>query len=425
MTFALGLIKPVSRQKKLLTRNLQDPTWTTAEHHTSQDSREKGMTGSIQYSRGSVSKRKLDEAISSLDEAFKSPSQPHSIHLSQFNSSHQHQQQQQSSNLLQQQQSSIKKRKSQFPSTNSTPALESLLLHPPPSPNSSLPSAPPSYNPLSLSALLSRISSYRLSTYSPKPSSLSPLAASLPGWSNSGPPRERLSCHSCGAAFLVLPPSSESGGWDGSVGRRTEETYVAALKDKHESNCPWRMRGCSRSLYVVGKGETRSQVMTELREKAVRLAGLEGKMQLKYPTTELGEEEVEKLVKLVGGGSVSTVLALFGWDLASSSTSIGADAILHCDFCSRDVWLASYLTSTTVVADTTNIQPKPFDVVHQHAPFCAFISPPSPSALTGWESRSETLLQSRGRKRRESFEKDGKILVRFHVPGLSLPSRLT
>ncbi|KAK4699715.1 hypothetical protein P7C70_g6541, partial [Phenoliferia sp. Uapishka_3] len=338
-----------------------------------------------------LSKRKIDDALSTLDDAGK-----HSA------------------------QSTKKQKQSRLRSTISTPALVSLLaLHKPqPRPQ---PAIPPSYDPTSLSALLSRLSTYRLTTYSPKPPSLSPPTAARHGWSNS-PQRERLECVTCHKAFLVTPPSSKEGGWNGPLGKRMEGEYGRLLnKEGHEEACPWRMRGCARGLYACrteGRGKILEEMVKGARETTGRIGAKEvGEMSIKHPLT---EEEFNKLVQAAQDSKKASdlqwelppapalVLALFGWSAATSSTP--TSPIITCSLCTREVLINSYLPSSTTPTPTPSTPSQYFDLISQHQKFCPYVDsliPPSSSSSsttpslsnsttnrkrTGWQARLDTVV---------------------------------
>ncbi|PRQ70703.1 hypothetical protein AAT19DRAFT_10860 [Rhodotorula toruloides] len=131
----------------------------------------------------------------------------------------------------------------------------------------------------------------------------------------------------------------------------------------------------------------------------------------------------------------AVLLSIFGWSLPSAQAqsttpalsrsnstsslsslrSLSSSPILHCSFCMRQVLAASYLPAPS----TPN--PKPFNPVKQHQPFCPFVdpyaghsiphtrsatpsstrsapstrhAPPStPQLKPGWQVRLEAILQ--------------------------------
>lgn len=320
----------------------------------------------------------------------------------------------------------------------STPALEAILsrssTHKQPA---STAVAPINYDPSSLSALLTRLSTYRLSTFSPsKPSSLSPLNCALHGWTHTTSTRERIQCTTCAQGLVLLPPSTGDS-WSSPTGDRLRLEYerlvLAPTGAAHAENCPWRMRPCVRGLYRLAGGGLGVQsggrrrlletVGRQARELSAR--GLEV-VELELPREAqalVGDEEGRaRLVKAVqavqpgagaapAGGATSTepsplaataiLLAVFGWTLSPSSspsplarsdsstslsslrslsTSISSSTssrILACSFCVRQVLATPYLPSPSPSANTTAPTPAPapraFDPVRQHQPFCPFV----------------------------------------------------
>lgn len=57
------------------------------------------------------------------------------------------------------------------------------------------------YRPSSIVSFLSRLSTYKLSTYANKPAAIDAVAASRAGWTNEG--KDRLYCSICKCAWIV------------------------------------------------------------------------------------------------------------------------------------------------------------------------------------------------------------------------------
>jgi hypothetical protein len=57
------------------------------------------------------------------------------------------------------------------------------------------------YKPSSLDALLARLETFKIATYSTKPVQIDAVAAALAGWINDG--KEQLSCGLCKGTFVV------------------------------------------------------------------------------------------------------------------------------------------------------------------------------------------------------------------------------
>ncbi|GAA5951618.1 hypothetical protein JCM3765_005985 [Sporobolomyces pararoseus] len=311
-----------------------------------------------------------------------------------------------------------KKRRTAAP-PSSTPALEAILAR---NSTRSTPSSappPPSYEPTSLPALLSRLSTYKLTTYSPsKPPSLSSLNCALHGWINKSS-RERLECVTCHKGVVLLPPTS--GGWHSPAGQSLKEEYERLVGDQgggHDATCPWRMRPCSRGLYrlqggglgVQQGGRRKLLEIVGKQARAMESRGLgEFHMELPERVKELLEEPgaKDKLLKSVvsllpppspsddnnntpndSSSVLSTntlLLAIYGWSLdplpatnlsrsasnsslnSLSSSSASSTPILSCSYCLRQVLTSSYLSAPN---STT---PKPFNPASQHYSYCPYI----------------------------------------------------
>ncbi|KAL8277565.1 hypothetical protein RQP46_009997 [Phenoliferia psychrophenolica] len=355
------------------------------------------MEGSASFEH--LTKRKLQDALSSLDQAtqygpHQSPKKPRAPRRER--------------------------------ETVSTPALVQLLAASRPLVRPA-PVVPASYDPTSLPALLARIASFRLSSYSPKPAALAPPACALLGWTNESGPnreRERVECVTCHRGLLVTPPTQKDGGWAGQLGKRLEAEYAAQLsKDAHEDACPWRMRACARALYrckIEGRGKLVEELVQAASEAQRKTGGAAlADIRLKHP---LGDDELANVVEAVQdylkakGAAVEVppppalVLALFGWTAAATSSA--TSPVLTCTLCTREVLITSHLppspSTSTITTPSTSAA---FDVVSQHQHFCPFVdSLPAPSTSSspaptpasssqalrkrnGWQARLDTLTK--------------------------------
>jgi len=121
------------------------------------------------------------------------------------------------------------------------------------SPAPSLP-ATAEYRPSSLPSFLSRLATYKLSTYANKPASIDAVAASKCGWLNDG--QDRLVCGLCKASWVIAGRE----GLNRDAGRVKSvrinilltvfpantliEKQRASLIDAHKNGCPWKTRQC-------------------------------------------------------------------------------------------------------------------------------------------------------------------------------------
>ena len=315
------------------------------------------------------------------------------------------------------------------PHNTSTPALEAILARTarPSRPSEALP--PATYQPTSLPALLERIATYRLTTFSPsKPPSLSALSCALHGWIHTPSTRERVQCVTCGHGVVLLPPTVGDSAWSSPAGQRLRQEYerqVSGQGQAHAEACPWKLRPCARSLYRLPGGGLgvssggRRRLLEELGREAATLDqnGL-GQVALTLPEPArevLGSDErrarLVKAVALVADtaprdespststtdspSATSILLGIFGWNLlappagrpsssslarSTSSSSIssltesGGSPILVCKYCTRHVLASSYLPSSGFTAGGADSRGKRFDPVQQHQAFCPFVS---------------------------------------------------
>jgi hypothetical protein len=152
------------------------------------------------------------------------------------------------------------------PVTTSTPRLMSLIRKRSRQPSQIEPSHVP--DPLSFSALLQRLATFKLTTYSPdKPRCIDAMAAARHGWINAGDDaRERLWCDTCKQGWRIEPPRVP-GGWRSEAGKgislsgtwtakpHARPRYQVLNSQRYTpSNCvrtiPQRVPGGRASLYV-------------------------------------------------------------------------------------------------------------------------------------------------------------------------------
>ncbi|KAI9139676.1 C3HC zinc finger-like-domain-containing protein [Paraphysoderma sedebokerense] len=105
------------------------------------------------------------------------------------------------------------------------------------------------YDPTSLSLFLSRLKSFKPSTYQIFNPVLSPPECAKHGWINSS--LNKLVCTVCGELLRIdlssLPRGVEMDVKGESVAIRR---YRELLKERHDESCPWRRESCSDSLYT-------------------------------------------------------------------------------------------------------------------------------------------------------------------------------
>ncbi|KAL5526441.1 hypothetical protein ACEPAF_8164 [Sanghuangporus sanghuang] len=105
--------------------------------------------------------------------------------------------------------------------------------------------APVEYRPSSTASFLSRLATFKLSTYSSKPSTIDAVVAAKAGWINEG--KERLLCGVCKAAWVL----ASRDGLSKDAANALIEKQRVQLVQMHKEGCPWRARQCDDSVYCI------------------------------------------------------------------------------------------------------------------------------------------------------------------------------
>ncbi|RPD75284.1 zf-C3HC-domain-containing protein [Lentinus tigrinus ALCF2SS1-7] len=150
------------------------------------------------------------------------------------------------------------------------------------------------YRPSSTFSFLSRLSTYKLSTYGNKPAVIDTVAAAKCGWINDG--KDRLVCGLCGVSWVVA-------GRDGMTREAANalvEKQRAQLVENHKDGCPWKTRQCDDSIYHIPL----QPPLTTIREIKARAILLDAVMQgvaIKHP---LSVAQVQSLTAIISSVSL-------------------------------------------------------------------------------------------------------------------------
>ncbi|KDQ19302.1 hypothetical protein BOTBODRAFT_51734 [Botryobasidium botryosum FD-172 SS1] len=156
-------------------------------------------------------------------------------------------------------------------SSNGSPNLPSIS-HPLP-----LSSKPP-YRPSSSSDFLTRLATFKFTTYRDKPAVIDAAAASRCGWKNDG--KDRLVCDNCGNAWVV----AGTGGLGRDAANTLVERQKAALVTSHKDTCPWRKRQCEPSIYRIPLTSS-TAAARDVRSRALYLTPMVHNVSIKHPLT--------------------------------------------------------------------------------------------------------------------------------------------
>ncbi|KAF8628033.1 hypothetical protein AX15_004148 [Amanita polypyramis BW_CC] len=141
----------------------------------------------------------------------------------------------------------------------------------------SLPTAA-EYRPSSISSFLSRLATYKLSTYASKPPVLDAVAAAKCGWINNG--KDRLVCGLCKGSWVVTGRE----GMTREAANTLLEKQRAALVEAHKDGCAWKSRQCDDSIYRVPL-QPPAVMLRELKRNAIVLDPLLEGIIIKHPLT--------------------------------------------------------------------------------------------------------------------------------------------
>ncbi|KAF5326765.1 hypothetical protein D9619_004476 [Psilocybe cf. subviscida] len=146
-----------------------------------------------------------------------------------------------------------------------------------PTPGQTL-SATAEYRPSSLPSFLSRLATYKLSTYANKPQSIDAVAASKCGWVNDG--KDRLVCRLCNASWVVAGRE----GMSRDAANSLIEKQRASLVDSHKNGCPWKTRQCDDSIYCVPLLSP-TALIKDVKIKAIAMDAVMKDIVIKHPLT--------------------------------------------------------------------------------------------------------------------------------------------
>ncbi|KAI0671486.1 zf-C3HC-domain-containing protein [Trametes maxima] len=153
------------------------------------------------------------------------------------------------------------------------------------------------YRPSSTTSFLTRLSSYKLSTYGNKPPVIDAVAAAKCGWVNDG--KDRLVCGICGVSWVI----ANRDGMTREAANALVEKQRVQLVDAHKEGCPWKTRQCEDSIYHVPL----QAPLATIRDIKTRAAALDTVMQgveIKHPLT---ASQVQPVFGIISSVSLPTL----------------------------------------------------------------------------------------------------------------------
>ncbi|KII85236.1 hypothetical protein PLICRDRAFT_178973 [Plicaturopsis crispa FD-325 SS-3] len=186
------------------------------------------------------------------------------------------------------------------------------------------------YRPSSTPSFLARLSTFKLSTYANKPPSIDAVAASKCGWVNDG--KDRLVCGICNVSWVVAGRD----GMSRDAANALVEKQRASLVDMHKNGCPWRTRQCDDMIYRIPL-KSPAAMARDLKGNALALDDVLQGVQTKHPITANQVQLLRSALSLVSlpppdtdaphspasesapdrePSEAAILTALFGWALA-------------------------------------------------------------------------------------------------------------
>ncbi|KAI0749439.1 C3HC zinc finger-like-domain-containing protein [Daedaleopsis nitida] len=150
------------------------------------------------------------------------------------------------------------------------------------------------YRPSSTPSFLARLSTYKLSTYGNKPAEIDAVAASKCGWINDG--KDRLLCGICGVSWVL----ASRDGMTREAANALVEKQRAQLVGAHKDGCPWKTRQCDDSIYRIPL-QAPLTTIREIKSRAILLDAVMGGVEIKHPLT---AAQVQSLTSVISSVSL-------------------------------------------------------------------------------------------------------------------------
>ncbi|KAF8558198.1 zf-C3HC-domain-containing protein [Imleria badia] len=206
----------------------------------------------------------------------------------------------------------------------------------PPSNHPSTPPAHPAseYRPSSTDSFLSRLATYKITTYANKPPQIDAVAAARCGWINDG--KDRLVCGMCDVSWVLAGRE----GMNKDAASALVEKQRISLVEMHKDGCPWKARQCEPSIYRVPL-QAPAAMIRELRATALSLEPRLANVAIKHPLTPSQLSSLRSIFSVAASErsvsshdsimdvdeathsvvpSAAIVVALFGWVPAPTAT---------------------------------------------------------------------------------------------------------
>ncbi|KAI0058669.1 zf-C3HC-domain-containing protein [Artomyces pyxidatus] len=273
------------------------------------------------------------------------------------------------------------------------------------------------YRPSSTPSFLSRLATFKLNTYSNKPPAIDAVAASKCGWINDG--KDRLVCGICAVSWVLAGRE----GMSKDAANALVEKQRLQLVEMHKDGCPWKTRQCDPDVYRIPLSSP-AAMARETKSRALMLESVLEDVQVKHPLT---STQVQALLATVASiqddqtiseteslspslertssisfhptaepSSAAVLTALFGWSLAPVAPSPYSDTRLHTPSMSRATSVAPSMPSTprapSRLRSTADTAPSTPSTPRLSLSRITSRLPPSPSSSISEPRRDAALL---------------------------------
>ncbi|KAH9945349.1 zf-C3HC-domain-containing protein [Epithele typhae] len=168
------------------------------------------------------------------------------------------------------------------------------------------------YSPSSSPQFFARLATFKPTTYSNKPAAIDAVAAARCGWVNSD--KDRLLCKICGVSWIV----ADSKGMTRDAANVLAGKQRGQLVTAHKDGCPWKARQCDETINRVSLMSPLATIR-EVKARAMLLDGVMEGVKIAHPLSNL---QVQNLVSIIGSVSLPASA-----DLDDSETSCMSDSI--------------------------------------------------------------------------------------------------
>ncbi|KZP31816.1 zf-C3HC-domain-containing protein [Athelia psychrophila] len=134
------------------------------------------------------------------------------------------------------------------------------------------------YRPSSTPSFLTRLATFKLSTWANKPAAIDAVAAAKCGWINDG--KDRLVCGLCEISWIAVGRE----GMNRDAANTLAEKQRVSMVEMHKDGCPWKTRQCDASIYRIPL-QAPATMAKDIKSNASKLESVLLDVEVKHPLT--------------------------------------------------------------------------------------------------------------------------------------------